>query len=122
MKDENDPPSGRFSYDGLQRAFHERARLGIMTSLISEPEGLAFADLKELCALSDGNLNRHLEVLKEARFVKIEKSGAGRGSRSVCNVTTLGHTKFLEYLSELERVIQDATGATKKVSGTVLGQ
>ena len=54
--------SGRFAYDGLERVFHEKARLGIMTSLVTNPRGLVFSDLKEFCALTDGNLSRHLQV------------------------------------------------------------
>lgn len=50
----------RFAYAGLDRVMHERARLGVLTSLVAHPKGLAFADLKALCALSDGNLSRHL--------------------------------------------------------------
>ena len=49
---------GRFAYEGLERALHEKARLGIMTSLIMRPEGLLFSDLKRLCALTDGNLSQ----------------------------------------------------------------
>jgi hypothetical protein len=44
-------PSGRYSYGGLERIMHERARLGILTSLASHPKGLPFNDLKELCAI-----------------------------------------------------------------------
>ena len=58
--------NGRFAYDGLERVFHEKARLGIMTSLVTNPRGLIFSDLKELCHLTDGNLSRHLQVLHEA--------------------------------------------------------
>ena len=58
--------SGRFAYDGLERVLHEKARLGIMTSLVTRPEGLLFSELKRLCALTDGNLSRHLDVLREA--------------------------------------------------------
>ena len=50
-----------FSYDGLDRVIHEKARLGLLTSLMAHPKGLAFADLKQLCGLTDGNLSRHLE-------------------------------------------------------------
>ena len=70
-----DDASGRFAYDGLERVFHEKARLGIMTSLVGHPKGLIFSDLKELCALTDGNLSRHLQVLHEA--------GPGRGLEGV---------------------------------------
>ncbi len=59
---------GRFAYEGLDRVIHERARLSVLTSLITNPKGLAFGDLKQLCALTDGNLSRHLRVLERARW------------------------------------------------------
>jgi DNA-binding transcriptional ArsR family regulator len=93
--------------------FHEKARLGIMTSLTTQPDGLSFLDLKELCALSDGNLNRHLAVLQEAGFVKIEKEGRGRSSHTLCQVTRLGRAAFLDYLHELEQVLADAAKSAK---------
>ena len=52
---------GRFAYEGLDRILHEKARLGIMTCLLSKPEGLIFKDIKSLCDLTDGNLSRHLQ-------------------------------------------------------------
>ncbi len=51
-----------YAYDGLDRIFHEKARLGIVTSLVSQGEGLGFSELKALCGLTDGNLSRHLQV------------------------------------------------------------
>jgi DNA-binding transcriptional ArsR family regulator len=79
-----------------------------MTSLTTQPAGLSFSDLRTLCALSDGNLNRHLAVLQEAGFVQIDKEGRGRNSRSLCRVTRTGRAAFLQYLTELERVLADA--------------
>lgn len=113
---------GRFAYEGLHRALHEKARLGIMTSLVSQEAELAFADLKELCALSDGNLNRHLEVLREAGFVEVDKTGAGRGAKTTCRVTDHGRESFFRYLSELEQVITDANqraGSTKPAAKSI---
>jgi DNA-binding transcriptional ArsR family regulator len=100
--------TGRFAYDGLDRVFHEKARLGIMTSLSTQSDGLSFSDLKELCSLSDGNLNRHLAVLQEAGLINIIKQGSGRSSHTVCTITPVGRAAFLQYLHELERVIADA--------------
>ena len=40
--------AGRFAYQGLDRVLHEKARLGIMTSLVTKPDGLLFGDLKQL--------------------------------------------------------------------------
>jgi DNA-binding MarR family transcriptional regulator len=109
---ESKTAAGRFAYEGLERAIHEKARLGIMTSLMTRPEGLSFNELKELCDLTDGNLNRHLEVLSEAGLVVIRKEeGSGRG-RTLCKITPSGRTRFKEYLEELERVIADAAAAS----------
>jgi DNA-binding transcriptional ArsR family regulator len=112
----NEMRSGRFAYDGLDRVFHEKARLGIMTSLMTRHEGLSFPDLKQLCALSDGNLNRHLAVLQDAGFIEVEKEGGGRNSRSLCQVSRSGRTAFLQYLAELERVLADAATAQQSMA------
>jgi len=107
---------GRFSYSGLDRIFHEKARLSIMTSLTAQQEQLSFGDLKMLCTLSDGNLSRHLAVLQEAGFVTVEKEGSGRGSSTHCSVTHTGRVAFLSYLCELEQVLADASAARETTS------
>ena len=110
-----DSAPGRFAYEGLHRVIHEKARLGIMTSLVTRPDGLSFSELKELCDLTDGNLNRHLEVLAEAGLVKVTREGAGRTARTSCKVTAAGRARFLEYVDELARVVSDAHDATQSV-------
>ena len=106
---------GRFAYEGLDRILHEKARLGIMTSLVTRPEGLVFSELKQLCALTDGNLSRHLDVLREAGLVEIWKGFDNRRPQTLCRLTSGGRDRFLEYLRELERVIRDAMPkATRK--------
>ena len=76
-----------FSYDGLDRVIHEKARLGLLTSLMAHPKGLAFADLKQLCGLTDGNLSRHLQVLQEAGLVEVTKGYEGNRPHTTCRLT-----------------------------------
>jgi len=108
-----DTSAGKFAYPGLDRVIHEKARLGILTSLVAHPSGLAFTDLKDLCDLTDGNLNRHLDVLREAGHVEIRKDTRGRRTKTMCRITARGRTCFLEYLAELEHVVAAAAKATK---------
>lgn len=104
----NDTEQGRFAYQGLDRVLHEKARLGIMTSLVSRPEGLLFVELKQLCDLTDGNLSRHLDVLREAGLVEMWKGFQSKRPQTLCRLTPRGRERFLKYLAELERVVRDA--------------
>ena len=113
MSDNNE---GRFAYEGLDRVLHEKARLGIMTSLMTRPEGLLFTELKQLCSLSDGNLSRHLEVLSEAGLVEIWKGYEKKKPRTLVRLTRDGRQRFLEYLAELERVIRDGMSQAKNAA------
>src|SRR5215470_3344889 len=105
--------SGRFAYDGLDRVIHEKARLGVLTSLVAHPKGLLFGDLKQLCNLTDGNLSRHLQVLEEAGLVTIVKSFAQNRPQTVCRITADGRKRYLSYLEVLEQVVRDAAAAAK---------
>jgi DNA-binding transcriptional ArsR family regulator len=112
--------SGRFAYEGLDRIIHEKARLGILTSLVSHPEGLLFTDLKSLCALTDGNLSRHLQVLEEAHLVEVWKGFQNRKPQTLCRLSAHGRKRFLAYLEELERVLQDASDQSEEESAEAL--
>jgi DNA-binding MarR family transcriptional regulator len=103
---------GRFAYEGLERAIHEKARLGIMASLSTHPKGLLFGDLKDLCALTDGNLSRHLQVLHEEGLVEVWKGYHKKRPQTLCRLTDEGRRRFLEYINVLENVIADAVAAS----------
>ncbi len=97
--------SGQFAFEGLDRALHEKARLGILSSLVANPEGLLFSEVKELCSLTDGNLNRHLQVLEEAGLVEILKGQRGKRPQTLVRLTAEGRRRFLEYINLLEQIV-----------------
>lgn len=96
------------AYDGLERVIHEKARLGLLTSLMAHPKGLAFTELKRLCRLTDGNLSRHLQVLQDAGLVAIDKRFEGARPLTTCRLTKDGRKRFAAYLEVLEQVVRDA--------------
>jgi DNA-binding HxlR family transcriptional regulator len=102
-----------FAYEGLDRIIHERARLGVLTSLAANPKGLVFADLKRLCGLTDGNLSRHLQVLQEAGVVEVTKSFSRNRPQTLCKITPEGRRRFLDYLAVLDQVVREAAAAAK---------
>ena len=105
-----EPP---YAYVGLDRVFHERARLGIVSSLAVHADGLGFSELKALCGLTDGNLNRHLAVLEEAGFVAIDKGYEGKRPLTRCKLTEQGRARFADYLAVLEEVVRKAAGTAR---------
>jgi DNA-binding MarR family transcriptional regulator len=105
--------SAPFAYEGLDRVIHERARLGVLTSLAAHPKGLAFPDLRRLCGLTDGNLSRHLAVLQEAGLVEVSKGFARNRPQTLCRITREGRRRFLEYLAVLDQVVRDAAAAAR---------
>ncbi|MBI5260456.1 MAG: transcriptional regulator [Bradyrhizobium sp.] len=113
--------SAPFAYEGLDRVIHEKARLGLLTSLMTHPKGLAFADLKQLCGLTDGNLSRHLQVLQEAGLVEVIKGHEGNRPHTTCHLTKAGRRRFLDYLAVLERLVRDAAKAAGR-EHTALGR
>lgn len=108
MPDNEAEGAGRFAYEGLDRVLHEKARLGILTALVTHSEGVSFSELTRLCDLTDGNLSRHLDVLAEANLVKITKGFEGRRPHTTCALTAHGRKRFREYLAQLEKVLRDA--------------
>jgi len=104
---------GRFSYTGLDRVMHEKARLAILTSLAAHANGLLFNDLKQLCTLTDGNLSRHLGVLSDAELVETWKGAHGPRPQTMYRLTTTGRQRFTEYIKVLETVVADAQHETR---------
>jgi predicted ArsR family transcriptional regulator len=127
MKTKKPKPEAPFAYEGLDRVIHERARLSVLTSLITHPGGLGFVELKRLCALTDGNLARHLQVLEEDGMVRLTKEGrAGEGAagdgragraQTMARITVSGRKRYLDYLAILEQVVRDAASLQRDGEG-----
>src|ERR1700723_933755 len=114
MKTKPPPNEARFAYQGLDRVIHERARLSVLTSLVTNPKGLPFGDLKQLCALTDGNLSRHLRVLEKGKMVELVKKYERNRPLTICRITASGRARYVEYLSTLEQVVRDAAKVTRE--------
>jgi len=90
----------------LDEIVHQRVRLGILT-VLGEADRVEFTYLRDRLDVTDGNLNRHLQVLAEAGFVRIEKKSGGR-SRTWIVATRAGREALENHLVHLQQII-DAT-------------
>jgi DNA-binding MarR family transcriptional regulator len=111
MKKKNSKDTAPFAYEGLDRVIHERARLSVLTSVMTHPNGLSFVELKQLCALTDGNLARHLQVLEEDKMILITKDDDHGRIQTTVRITASGRKRYLEYLTILEQIVRDAACA-----------
>jgi DNA-binding transcriptional ArsR family regulator len=98
-------------FQALEKIFHEPNRLAIMSALCAAESGLTFSELKTLCDLTDGNLNRHLNVLKESKAVRIKKEFVDDKPRTTVFISSTGLDRFNEYLNALTAVIEQARDA-----------
>lgn len=89
----------------FNKAFESKARLGIMSVLMVN-ESLSFNALKELLALTDGNLSTHLRALDEAGYVRVQKQFVGRKPNSTYSATDAGRLAFTNHLAALEAFIR----------------
>lgn len=106
------PDAATVPYDALEKIFHEPNRLAIMSALCAaDGNALTFNELKTGCALTDGNLSRHLAVLEEAGAVTIRKEFVGVKPRTTVILTAKGIRHFGDYLAALEEVLTRAKRA-----------
>jgi len=101
-------------YDSLERIFHEPNRMAIMSALCTAEKGLRFSDIKKTCNLTDGNLNRHLKVLSEAKAITIKKKFVDDKPCTTVSLSEIGLQRFNEYLHALEQVLQRAKEAVSE--------
>jgi DNA-binding transcriptional ArsR family regulator len=111
MSDAKPQIGAETAHEVLEKIFHEPSRLAIMSALCAAENGLPFVGLRNACRLSDGNLNRHLKVLEEARVVNISKRFVKNKPLTTVKITERGLQRFQEYLAALSQILEEARQA-----------
>ena len=88
----------------LDDRVHQRVRLGVL-AVLAESRRADFGYLRDVLELTDGNLSRHLQVLEEAGYVRIEKSFEGKRPRTWVAATAKGRAAFAAELDALRALI-----------------
>jgi len=115
----------------LDDDIHQRVRLGILAALMGLTRA-DFAHLKRELALTDGNLGRHLEVLKEAGFVELTREATGNRPRTWASITANGKKALRKEVNALRKIMaqiddadstrtEDSPSAVKGVDEDVQG-
>ena len=105
-------PKADNPFSTLEKIFHEPNRLAIMSAVCAGgADGVTFNEIKDICDLTDGNLSRHLKTLEDAGMVRIKKEFVGVKPRTTAHPTESGVACFIEYLNNLEEVLETAARA-----------
>jgi len=105
--------------DELDPVIHVPARLRIMVTMATLPEGddLSFTRLQDLIGLTPGNLITHLRKLEDAGYVRTEKSGSGVTARTGVSLTHEGRTALDRYTAVLRQLLDTVEPVPPRPAG-----
>ncbi len=89
----------------LNKAFESRIRLGVMSVLMVNDE-VDFGTMKEMLAVTDGNLASHVAALEKLTYVEVRKQFVGKKPNTTYTVTAEGRNAFNEHLDALENLLK----------------
>jgi len=90
----------------INKAFDHRIRLGIMSALVVN-EFIDFNTLKEILAVTDGNLASHIKALEKMNYVTIHKQFIGRKPNTKYSASSTGTLAFKKHIEALEKLIKN---------------
>jgi DNA-binding MarR family transcriptional regulator len=90
----------------IDKIFHDRVRLGIMSTLIASEDDTSFTDLVKQLEVTRGNLSVHIKVLESSQFVKTKKAFVDNKPRTTIYITSKGRKAFEQYINILEEIIK----------------
>ena len=102
--------------DDLDPAIHVPARLRLMVTLASLPDGddLSFTRLQDLIGLTPGNLITHLRKLEDAGYITTQKNGSGVTARTAVALTLGGRAALDRYSAALRELLDSAGPAATR--------
>lgn len=92
-------------FENLDKAFENKARLGIMSILMTEDQ-ISFNDIKSTLKLTDGNLASHLKALEKLNYISVIKSFIGRKPNTKYTASKVGVSAFKKHLAALEKILK----------------
>jgi len=89
----------------LDRVIHEKGRLAIMSLLAASPQ-VSFTEMRDLLAMTDGNITAHVRILHEAGYISVTKSFNKGRPLTTYALTPSGRQAFTAYINLLEQIVQ----------------
>lgn len=94
--------------EDLNKAFESRIRLGIMSVLMVN-DRVDFNTLKDMLAITDGNLASHITALEKLEYIQVKKQFVGKKPNTSYTITKQGKKAFESHLDALENLLKKRT-------------
>ena len=88
----------------LNPLLHSELRLAVMSILVAVDEA-DFVYIRTQTGATAGNLSVQLDKLTEAGYITVEKGFKGKKSCTMCRITQVGLSAFMEYVDSLKDYI-----------------
>ena len=95
------------SLTGLDPIIHAPKRLAAM-AILANSTGTDFAFLRGYLEISESDLSKQMATLERAGYVKISKSGRGRGGVTTYEITKAGKTAYAQHVAALRAITASA--------------
>ena len=92
-------------FENLDKVLEHRIRLQIMSVLVTN-DGYEFNSLKEILAITDGNLASHIKALEREKYISVSKSFVDRKPNTKYKISERGRNAFKKHLEALEAVVK----------------
>lgn len=92
-------------FENLDKVLEHRVRLQIMSVLVAN-DGYEFNALKDILAITDGNLASHIKALEREKYISVSKSFVERKPNTKYKISERGRNAFKKHLEALEAVVK----------------
>ena len=75
-------------------------------SVLVTNEAFDFNSLKEMLAVTDGNLASHIKALEKEKYISVNKAFVDRKPNTKYKITEKGKNAFRKHLDALEQVVK----------------
>lgn len=97
-------------FDQLDKVLEHSIRLRIMVVLAANPS-YDYNGLKELLAVTDGNLATHLKTLEREKYLQVTKSFVDRKPNTRYKISDRGRTALRRHMEAMAEVVRQGRAA-----------
>ncbi|GAA3361806.1 MULTISPECIES: transcriptional regulator [Saccharopolyspora] len=90
----------------LDAVIHAPKRLAAM-SVLAGGEHADFGFLRDHLGISDSDLSKQMNTLEHAGYVKVKKTGRGRGGATWYRITPAGRQAYRRHIAALNAIVAD---------------